>query len=350
MQYQALKKTNTILIFGFAVLAALYYGAAFLIPVTFAAFLAALVAPLCSLLEKAKFGRIGSAAISTLLVFLVIGGLSFMLVYQLTLFVNDLPLIRSQSMEFVQNLQEKLHDATGFSPQQQQQFMEKRSDSFLQLLEDQLTLFFEELLIVIVNFLLLLVYLFLFLLYRLKFEQVILMYVADKNDDKALNILEQNSKVVHHYLWGRVKVMSLLAIMYIITFWIFNLKYAVLLTLFGALITIIPYLGPFISGLLPIIMYMIFGHNLSEVLIFSSVVVVIQLIESYVLEPYIIGSEVELSPLAVIVAVSIGGMLWGLGGMILFVPLLAMIKIFADHSPYLRPLGFLLGNEATVEK
>ena len=350
MQYKTLKKTNAIFIFGFAALAALYYGAAFLIPVTFAAFLASLVAPFCSLLEKAKLGRIGSSAISTLLVFLVIGGLSYMLFYQLTLFVNDLPLIRKQFMEFFQSLQEKLHDATGISPQQQQQFLENRSDGFLNMLENQLTLFFEELLFVTAKFLLILVYLFLFLLYRHKFEQVILMYVADKNDDKALNILEENSKVVHHYLWGRVKVMSLLAIMYLITFWIFNLKYAVLLTIFGSLITIIPYLGPFISGLLPIIMYMIFGHNLSEVLIFASVVIVIQLIESYILEPYIIGSEVKLSPLAVIIAVIVGGMLWGIAGMILFVPLLAMIKIFADHSPYLRPMGFLLGNETTIKE
>lgn len=349
MQYTNLKKTNSILLFGFAVLAALYYGAAFLVPFTFAAFLAALVAPLCSLLEKAGLGKIPSALLSTLVVFVVISALSYLLIYQLTLFVNDLPLIKEQLKEFLHKLQQELSSATGISRQQQQQFLQERSDSMLQMVQDQLTIFLEELLIILVKFLLVLVYLFLFLLYRHKFEQVVLMFVADEKDEKAIQIMEENSKVVHHYLWGRVKVMSILAVMYLITFWIFKLEYAILLTIFGALITIIPYLGPFISGLLPILMYMIFGHSFSEVIIFASVVMVIQLIESYVLEPYIIGAEVKLSPLAVVVAVIIGGMIWGLAGMILFVPLSAMIKIFADHSPYLKPLGYLLGNETEVK-
>ena len=112
----------------------------------------------------------------------------------------------------------------------------------------------------------------------------------------------------------------------------------------GALVTIIPYIGPFISGILPVCFAILFGMEFSQVLIFSGVILVIQLIESYVLEPVIIGSEVQLSPLAVIIAVIVGGAVWGIAGMILFVPLFAVCKILFDHTPHLRPLGFLIGN------
>ena len=349
MHYKDLKKTNQILLLGFAVLAALYYGADFLIPVTFAAFLAALVSPLTSLLQRTGMSNILSSLLCTLTVFVVVGGLSYLLVYQLSLFADDLPLIKEQSKNFLHSLQERLSSATGISRYEQQQFIESRSDTLLNMLQAQLRIFLESLFFVVLKFLLVLIYLFLFLIYRYRFEQVVLMWTIKENEDKTIKVMDESSRVIHHYLWGRVKVMSLLAIMYLLAFWFFGVKYILLLTIFGALITIIPYLGPFISGLLPILMYVIFHDNFYDIILFTSVIVVIQLIESYLLEPLIIGSEVKLSPLAVIIAVIVGGKIWGLAGMILFVPLLAMIKIFADHTPHLKPLGVLLGNEKSGE-
>lgn len=350
MQLTALKKINSVFIFLFALFAALYFGASFFIPLTFAAFMAALVVPFCFLLERAGLARILAVSLSTILVFVVVGGISYLLVYQLSIFINDLPQIQAQLRETLDGLQARFSSETGITQRQQEQFFQQRSDEALAMVEDQVRLFLEGLMVLAGNFLLMLVYLFLLLLYRNKFRQVTLVYVSDRKNDRAISIIDKNSKVVHHYLWGRVKVMSILAVMYLLAFWLFNVPYALLLVIFGAIITIIPYIGPFISGLLPIIMFIVFGHSVSEVLVFSSVIIVIQLIESYVLEPLIIGAEVQLSPLAVIVAVIIGGLLWGLSGMILFVPLAAMIKIYADHSPYLRPMGFLLGNETNIDK
>jgi predicted PurR-regulated permease PerM len=74
-----------------------------------------------------------------------------------------------------------------------------------------------------------------------------------------------------------------------------------------------------------------------------------QLIESYVFEPWIIGREVKLNPLVVIVAIILGGMIWGLAGMILFVPLFAILKIISSNSIGMEPIGFLLGNSNKSE-
>ena len=170
-----------------------------------------------------------------------------------------------------------------------------------------------------------------------------LKYNTGENEARAISIIEKSSGVIYAYLWGRLKVMTLLAIMYVLTFWYFDIPYALLLTLFGALITIIPYIGPFISGLLPILFIIVFGRDFTEIVIFSSIILVIQLIESYVLEPIIIGSEVKLSPLSVILAIIIGGAVWGLAGMILFVPIFAIIRIGSANTPSLKPLASLMG-------
>lgn len=343
-----LKKANHVLFFIFALLLLFYIGSSILIPITFGAFLAALVERFCSMLEKNTFfGRIPAALISTLLVFVVIGGLAWMMVYQLSIFANDLPQIRTEFQNFLKNLQQKISEASSISQRQQQDFLNQRSDLLLSTLENYLTNFLSNLLMVTLKFMLVLIYVFLFLLSRKKFKAFVLSYTKDEKEDHTATILEKSSRVIYAYLWGRLKVIILLAIMYILTFWYFGVPYAVLLTLFGAFITIIPYIGPLISGLLPIVFVIVFGRDYSEVFIFAAVIFVIQLIESYVLEPMIIGSEVNLSPLSVIIAIIIGGAVWGLAGMILFVPILGIIRIWASNSSSLKPLGILLSNKDT---
>jgi predicted PurR-regulated permease PerM len=167
---------------------------------------------------------------------------------------------------------------------------------------------------------------------------------------KLKEMLHKTGGVVYQYLLGRIKVMALLGILYIITFLSFGLPYAVLLTLFGTLITVIPYLGPLVSGLLPILFAAIFFDSMQKVILFASIVVVIQLIESYVFEPLIMGKQVQLNPLIVIIAIIIGGMVWGLAGMILFVPLFAMFKIVSLHIAGLKPVGYLVGNSNEEKK
>ena len=137
--------------------------------------------------------------------------------------------------------------------------------------------------------------------------------------------------------------MLALAVMYYVTFIIFGLPFALLFTLFGALITIIPYIGPLISGLLPVIFALIFFDSVSVKLTFIVILIIIHLVESYIFEPFFVGKEVKLNALAVVIAIILGGIIWGVAGMILFVPLTATIKIVSNHSEKLKPLGALLG-------
>jgi len=93
-----------------------------------------------------------------------------------------------------------------------------------------------------------------------------MMYTREERKDTFKTTLKKINKIVFYYLWGRAQVMILLAIMYYIVFLLFGLPYAVLLTIFGSLITIIPYFGPFISGLLPILFSFIFFDKIEKTL------------------------------------------------------------------------------------
>ncbi|MDT0687584.1 AI-2E family transporter [Autumnicola psychrophila] len=338
------QKTNTILFTLFLVIAGLYFGAALLIPIVFAVFLSTLMVPVSKFLEKkTKAGRITSSFVSTFILFIGVGLVLFFLFRQLGFFLNDLIERKQEIAAYVTVLQERLMGATGFTLEQQKELFQNEMTSIINWIQRFISQVLASVTEILVKFLLVLIYVFLFLINRDKFKQFLMMYISEDKKKETRQILSETKKVAHKYLWGRVQVMILLAILYTIAFTAYGLEHAALLILFGTVITIIPYIGPFISGILPIIFMIVFGGSSVEIISFIIIITIIQLMESYVFEPIIIGSEVQQSPLFIIIAVLLGGAIWGGAGLILFVPIFGIIKIIADHSKELRPIGFLMG-------
>lgn len=338
-----LKKINQILLFILIIFILFYFGSSFLIPFIFGIFFASLMTPFSNILENFKINRIFSSLISTLVIFIIVGGILYIFIYQMSMFVSDLSAIIDKIQSIFQNIQNQITSLTDLSLEEQRNIWQNRSDNILHTIESGLTRFLGNILNTTAGFLLALVYMYLLLYYRNKFSETLLRYVNKKKEEETKYVLDKTSKVVYHYLWGRAKVMSILGIMYYITFLIFDIPYAGLLTVFGALVTIIPYLGPFISGILPVLFSIIYLQSFQTILLFAIIILIEQIIESYVLEPLIIGSEVKINPLIVIIAITIGGMIWGLAGMILFVPIFAVIKIISNHTPGLEPIGYFFG-------
>ncbi|MDT0651283.1 AI-2E family transporter [Autumnicola edwardsiae] len=357
MIIQKFQKTNTILFFCFLLIVGLYFSAPLLIPIIFAVFLSTLMVPVSTFLEtKAGAGRITSSFVSTFILFMGVGLVLFFLFRQLGVFLDDLIERRDEIGEYVAVLQEKVMSATGFSLEQQREIFRNEMSSIIDWLQVFISGVLASLTEVVIKFLLVLIYVFLFLINRDKFKEFLMMYIPGDKEQETEQIIRETSRVAHKYLWGRIQVMILLAILYIISFTAYGLEHAPLLILFGTLITIIPYIGPLISGILPILFMIVFGGSYIEVISFTLIVIIIQLMESYVFEPVIIGSEVQQSPLFIIIAVLVGGVVWGAAGLILFVPIFGIIKIIADHHAELRPIGFLMGykrpgaKETIIEK
>lgn len=341
-----LRKANNILISIFFIIMGLHYGAPVLVPITVAAFLATLVYPLIDYLErKTGIGKIFSSFIGMFLVFGGIGLLTFFFINQLVVFITDIVDKQDEILSFVESLQASFESMSGFSKEQQEELYKEKLGDLLTTSQDLASQIMAGTAGLMLDFLLVLVFVFLLLLNRGKFKKFIMIYTREENEAEATEIIKETRKVAHQYLWGRIQVMALLALMYFILFTAYDLRHIWLLILFGSLITVIPYLGPFLSAVLPMLFMVIFGDSSLEIISFGIFIFIIQLIESYVFEPIIIGAEVHQSPLFVIIAILIGGSLWGPAGLILFVPLFAILKILFDHSSTLQPVGYLMGYE-----
>src|SRR5690606_28894066 len=112
----------------------------------------------------------------------------------------------------------------------------------------------------------------------------------------------------------------------------------------------IPYLGIFIGSLLPIVYAFLTKDSLLYPLGVAAVFWFVQFIEGNFITPNVVGNKVSLNPFAAIIALFVGGAVWGPAGMILFIPYLALLKVIFDVIEPLEPYGFLLGNPDSNNK
>ena len=124
-----------------------------------------------------------------------------------------------------------------------------------------------------------------------------------------------------------------------------ELKTHCFLPLFVGLLEIIPYVGNVIGTVLTLIVAASYGADLSMLGGIVLVYGIIQMIQGWVLEPQVI-----INPLFTIFALVIGELVWGISGMILAIPMIAMFKIVCDHIEPLKPYGFLIGETETKRK
>lgn len=195
------------------------------------------------------------------------------------------------------------------------------------------------------TYLLTLIYVFFILHYRRRFRTFLLRLFADEKGDDVNQIIQESADVVQQYLAGKLILIGLLAVTYSIGLGLTGVSNYILVSALAAVLTLIPYLGNIIGFAFA----MIFGYLTSgEVSVLIGVLVtfgVAQVFESYILQPYVVGKKVDVHPFIVILAVIVGNALWGIIGMILAVPVMAIVTIVFLHVPALEPFGYLFSDK-----
>jgi predicted PurR-regulated permease PerM len=124
-----------------------------------------------------------------------------------------------------------------------------------------------------------------------------------------------------------------------------GLKHAILFAILCGLFEIVPFVGNFTGNLLAVLMAVTQGGGSEMVIGIIITYAIIQFLQTYLLEPLVVGGEVNLNPLFTIIALVVGQLVWGIAGLVLALPLLGMVKIICDHIPSLQPYGYLMGRE-----
>jgi predicted PurR-regulated permease PerM len=150
--------------------------------------------------------------------------------------------------------------------------------------------------------------------------------------------------VTKSYLSGLIIVIVILAIMNSVGLLILGVQPAIFLGILAALLNIIPYIGVLIGSLIPVAIALLTSDSIITPILVFAVFSFNQFVENNFLTPKIVGSKISVNPFATIVFILLGGMIWGVGGMILFIPLLGVLKVVFDHFEPLYPWAYLIGD------
>lgn len=189
------------------------------------------------------------------------------------------------------------------------------------------------------------IYTFFFLLYRrlvLKFLESVFL---EENKAKVHEIIEHIQMIVRKYIIGLLIEMTIVATAVSVTLSVLGVQYAILLGLIAGIFNLIPYFGIFSAMLISATVTLGTSTDSTVVIYVLITFVATHLIDSNIILPIVVGSKVRINALITVLGVVIGEMIWGISGMFLSIPVIAVLKIIFDRVESLKPWGIILGDE-----
>lgn len=330
------------LLISFLIFFGLYFAKDFLIPFCIGGILATLFLPFCTWMEKKKMPK----TIAVLVCLLVLLGILFsffsLLGFKISELLSDLVSIKQKGSETVNAIQDYIFLHLNISIEDQFKILKSEQPSYSNIMQQMLG----SIGAFLAAFILVVAYFVFLLLYRNHLKDFLLKIAKNEQRLEMEQIISSTTKISQNYLFGLLKMIFLLWIMYGIGFSIIGVKNAIFFAILCGFFEIIPYLGNIIGTTLTVLIAAVNGAN-TELLVGIVITYgVIQLIQTWIFEPLILGPQVKINPLFTIIGLVIGELLWGIPGLILAIPIMAMIKIVCDHIESMKPYGFLIGEIA----
>jgi predicted PurR-regulated permease PerM len=320
-----------------------------LIPLFLAGFISSLLVPFGNWLEKKNFSRTLSSVIALLSGLLGILGLLTFIALQVASFSKDLGNVGEKLNKYLMDIETFLSDKvqieTGIGKGIDQNYL----IDLLQNNSRSVADFILGTLGSVTSFALLIVFIFFFLLYRDHLTYFISQLFNNHESVKVKNQIRDLRKVIQKYIIGVMKVMFILAILNTAVLFGLGIKHAIFFGVFAGILNIIPFLGPFLGAILPTIFAFLTKDSLWYPLGVVIAFQIIQLIESNFLTPKIVGNNVNLNAFVTFLGLLVGGSIWGIAGMIIIIPTLAVLRKIFELTEETKPFALLLGEEKPME-
>jgi predicted PurR-regulated permease PerM len=150
--------------------------------------------------------------------------------------------------------------------------------------------------------------------------------------DKIVTVLGEIDEVLGQFLRGQLTVMAILAVLYAIGYTLVGVRLAVPIGIVAGLVSFIPYVGGIIALGLAGLMVALHFTGWMQLISLVAVYAVIQVLEGFVITPRVVGDKLGLSPVWVLLALMAGGDLFGFVGVMIALPLAAVIKVVTAHG------------------
>lgn len=314
-----------------------------IIPLAFSVLLAILLHPVCTWLERHRVPRIGAILLSILALFVVLVVLIYVVSIQIGSFAEELPRITEKAETILDQTLTMGERYLNISRSQQ---VSEAKKYMINALSEGRAVLLNTLVTTtgaISTFILIPLYIFFLLLYRHFFRRFIHKVFKSVPNAELNLLLKKIYDVIKSYLSGLFLVILIVGVLNSIGLLILGIPHAIFFGFLAGFLILIPYIGILIGSVLPALLSVVTMDSPWYAVGVIGVMSFVQFLEGNFITPNIVGSKVSVNPLAAIVALFLGGQLWGLSGLILALPVTAILKVIFDAIPSLEPFGFLLG-------
>lgn len=320
----------------------LYVGRSLFVPMLFGLFIAIVMYPVCKWLEVKGMSKTIAITIALSIVVLLFLALVFLLGWQLSLFRQDIPQLVQRIKPLLIQLQDGVNSRFNITVDMQDAWLHNTmlngSGNVGQWLQNT----FSFTAAVLFSLFLIPIYAALFLYHRKTFVKVLHRLVGSRLQVQIDNMLHEIIHTYFNYIKGMVMVYIIVGVLNSLGLLALGIKHAVLFGMLTAIMTIIPYVGIIVSALLPISVAFITTNSIWYPLGVVAVFSFVQYLEANIIFPKVVGKQLNVSTWATLVAIIAGGIIWGVSGMVLFIPFVAILKIVTDHIKDWQALNLLL--------
>ncbi|WP_028298083.1 AI-2E family transporter [Olivibacter sitiensis] len=320
-------------------------GRTILAPFIFAFLCSMVLLPLSNFLErKCKIPRAFSSFLSLITLVVCIVLIGYAIGSQMTNLSEDWPAFKDQVIYSSRHLQEWISNTFHVTNQAQIEYLTDAASKSI----NTGTTILSHTLLSLSSLLLFLMFTFLFTFFILLHRRLLLRFIVslfpEQHSVTVYAIVNQVEYIVKRYILGLLLQMIIVSTLTFIAFSIIGVKYALLLSLITGVFNVIPYIGIITAALLAMLITFATastGHLFFVLLAY----IVIHAIDGNYIMPKIVGSKVQINTLIALVGLVLGEMLWGIMGMFLSLPVIAIFKVIFDRVDELKPWGMLIGED-----
>jgi predicted PurR-regulated permease PerM len=321
----------------------LYFGRMIFIPLAYAVLISFVLYPFCAWLERKGFGRMLAIGIGisllTILIFAIVG----ILVKQVIDFTKEWSGLQPRFESAVTSVREFLSTTFNISREQQAEWFAKLPDQMagglFGFIKGTISMSASSLVMLI----LVPVYVVLILYYRQLWKVVLCRVVSTETPERVTKMISLTIDTYYNFIKGMGIVYLAVGLLNSIGLMILGIPHAFLFGFIASILTFIPYIGIMVGALLPITIAWITHDSLWYPLGVVGVFMFVQYLEANVIFPFAVSARLKVNTMAVLISIFVGGLLWGVSGMILFVPFVGIIKLIADSNPGWSTVSLALG-------
>lgn len=320
-------------------------GQTIIAPIVFAFLFSFLLLPLVDFLEKKwRFPRLLSSVVGIITMILVVFTIVYSLANQISYLAEDWPAFQQQIIVVFSNLQNWIQTTFNIDTNAQVAYISESALNAIGAGTSFIGFTILSLSSVFIFIILIFLYTFFILLHRRLLLRFIVSVFPDKHSQIVYDVANKVEHIIKRYVFGIFLQMIIVTTLTSIGFVIIGIKYSLLLGLITGIINVIPYVG-ILAALLLSSLITFATSNVTNVLLVAMVLGIVHAIDGNFVMPKIVGSKVKINTLVALLGLVVGEMVWGITGMLLSIPVIAILKVIFDRVDGLKPWGMLLGND-----